>query len=350
MANQVATVVEWFKEPGQEVSEGEVIGEAEAEKTTVEIVAPVAGTLMEIRVPAGEEIPVRTVVAVIGAPAGEPGTRSRVEVTPAARRLAKEHKVELGDVRGTGPGGRITEDDVRHLIAPAIGPAAAEVIPLRGTRGTVARRMLSSLQTAAQFTLTTDADVTDAMLLRERLKADLGVTYTHLVIRACVLALQEHPRLNAVVTEGEVRVMSQVNIGVAVPRDEGLVVPVVRDTAAMDIRQLVEGVQAAVDEARQGHASPERFSEGTFTVSNLGPYGIDAFTPILNPPEVAILGVGRITTRPAPAADGVVWRQAMALSLTVDHRAVDGVPAARFLRSVVGYLEAPQLLVDGARL
>lgn len=293
-----------------------------------------------------------------------PGGPASVQVEPRARRLANQHGIDLSRVAGTGPGGRVTEDDVRRIVsgagdrAPASVPvmqmdgAGAEqsqprIIPLTGMRGAIARRMLQSLQTSAQLTLVSEADVTGLVKQRESLTRQFDVTYTDLLIKAAALALRKHPRLNAVVEGEEIHVHPEINIGVAIALDDGLVVPVVRNADRKPLSTIAGEVAGFVQRARNGKLIMAEITGGTFTVTNLGSFGIDAFTPILNPPEAAILGVGRIVERLTRRDSDLVWRLAMVLSLTVDHRVVDGAPAAAFLQTLRGFLEEPDLIVRG---
>lgn len=223
---------------------------------------------------------------------------------------------------------------------------AARVIPLAGMRGAIAKRMADSLHTMAQLTLFGDADVTELVALRERLKAQGDVTYTDLIMRAVVLALQEYPHMNAWLQDNEIRVQSGIHIGVAVAVEAGLVVPVVRNAGSKSLLDLAQETRRLAEAARAGKLTQDEMSGGTFSVTNLGMYRIDSFTPIVNPPEVAILGVGRIVERATRQGDGVAWRQTMTLSLTFDHRAVDGAPAAMFLQSIAKRLENPAALAE----
>ena len=362
MGMQDGTVLEWFKQPGDAVEAGEVLAEVEAAKTTVEITAPVSGTLARILVPEGETIPVRELLALIAGPgetlddepttpdaagvasAGAPPSAARpVQVTPVARRLAKDHGIALDQVTGTGPGGRITEADVRGLLEqPGAAPVAPETtVPLTGIRGIIAQRMHDSLQAMAQVTLTTEVDVTDLAHQREALKDRLAVTWTDLIVRACALALQAHPWLNATVEGDRIRLLPDIHVGIAVTLDDGLVVPVLRDANRKSLPQITQESRALATRAQQGRATAEELTGSTFTVSNLGGFGVDAFTPVINFPECAVLGVGRIRRRPAVVGDQIVAREQVTLSLTFDHRIVDGAPAARFLQTLVQMIENP---------
>jgi pyruvate dehydrogenase E2 component (dihydrolipoamide acetyltransferase) len=348
------TVLDWLKDVGDPVRAGECIAEVEAAKTTLEIEAPCDGTLARILTPAGTLVPVREVMAVIAFPGEEvsadaeppgaspaspppaagvpapPRPPAGAQVVPAARRLAREHGVDLAEVAGSGPGGRITEADVAAHLAEG----AAGTVPLTGTRGIIARRMVASLQGSAQFTLVRRADVTDLVRRHDHGELPEGVTYTDVLARAAVLSLAEHPALNAHVVGDQIRLARRVHLGIGIDTGEALLVGVLRDAGAAGLAELSARRRALTERVRARRADPAELQGSTFTITNLGPAGIDAFTPIINPPEVAILGAGRVTDQPVRDGDGVAWRQEITLSLTVDHRAVDGAPAARFLATL----------------
>jgi pyruvate dehydrogenase E2 component (dihydrolipoamide acetyltransferase) len=390
------TVLDWLKDVGDQVRAGECIAEVEAAKTTLEIEAPCDGVLARILTPAGTLVPVLEVMAVIAFPgeevsaAAEPlaaasaasaapepaagvpappaaGPAPGVQVVPAARRLAREHGVDLAGVTGSGPGGRITEADVRARVAGQDAGVAGQdagvagddagTVPLAGTRGVIARRMMASLQGSAQYTLVRTADVTD--LARRHDHGDLpdGVTYTDVLARAAVLSLAEHPALNAHVVGDQIRLARRVHLGIGIDAGEALLVGVLRDAGADGLAELSARRRALTGRVRAGHADLAELQGSTFTITNLGGAGIDAFTPIINPPEVAILGAGRVTDQPVPGPSGtpggsgdprdpgIGWRKTITLSLTADHRAVDGAPAARFLATLAGYLSKPTALL-----
>jgi len=281
-----------------------------------------------------------------------PPESREVRASPVARRIAREHDIDLTQVKGTGRGGRITEKDVRAILEahlpvaeePPPPPPAGETIPLIGMRATIARRMYESLQTMAQLTLHSEADVTELVALRERLKQSAPITYTDLIVRACALALRQHPHLNATLDGEAIRLLPHINIGVAVALEDGLIVPVIADADRKPITELAQARLRLVERARAGQLTMEEVSGGTFTVTNLGAYGIDGFTPIVNPPEAAILGVGRIVDQVVIHQGKVAQRAMLTLSLTFDHRVVDGAPAAAFLQSVRHFLESPERL------
>ncbi len=375
------TIVRWLKHEGDVVTQGEPLVEVEAAKVTSEVEAEVSGVLARILVAEGETVPVRTPLCVIAA-AGEARTsaaaptepvvsaagtpappaaslQSGGQVTPVARKMAKEHGIDLSQVRGSGPGGRIVTEDVQRAIdeaarpAPSVPPAspsAGQIVSMTGMRGTIARRMHQSLQTSAQVTLITEVDVSALVQLREELKQQFAVTYTDLVVKATAQALKEHPRLNAWIEEEHIRLAQEVHIGVAVTLENGLIVPVVRDADYKSLREISQEMQRLASRGREGTLERDELMGSTFSVTNLGMYGIDAFTPIINPPEVAILGVGRITEKLVRVPRGAEWRNAMTLSLTFDHRAVDGAPAAAFLQSLGQRLEHPEETFAGAAI
>jgi pyruvate dehydrogenase E2 component (dihydrolipoamide acetyltransferase) len=280
-------------------------------------------------------------------------------ITPVARRVAEAAGLDWRDLAGSGPGGRVMRQDVTRAagqppqIAEQPGKPRAEAdqqvletIPLQGTRGLIAGRMLASATTTAPVTLNAEADARRLVKLR-RLLAQEGVnaTYNDLLLAILGRALTEYPRLNASLAGDEIRVWRRIDIGLAVDADRGLLVPVVRDVARKGLAQMAQETRALVERARAGRCAPEELTGGTFTLTNLGMFGIDSFTPIINLPECAILGVGRIKKRPAVAGGRVVTRRLVWLSLTFDHRLVDGGPAARFMQRVVQLVERPHLLL-----
>ena len=284
---------------------------------------------------------------------------TRLKASPLARRLAKEHGVDLTLIAGSGPDGRIVRDDVLQVAStipevptvetPAI-QQTAEVIAMDGIRGIIAERMTLSLQTNASVTLHTEVDATAFVELRgmlnDKLQArEVSLTYTDLLVKVVANALQEHPRLNATLTDEGIHLLPEINIGVAVALEDGLVVPVVRSADKVRLSEISGQVKDFAERARDNQLTPGELQGGTFTITNLGNFGIDAFTPIINPPESAILGVGRILKKPVVHKDEVVVRSMLTLSLTFDHRIVDGAPAAQFLQTVSGYIQDPYLLL-----
>ncbi|HEY2594906.1 MAG TPA: dihydrolipoamide acetyltransferase family protein, partial [Chloroflexota bacterium] len=337
--------------------------EVEAAKTTQAVAAPAAGVLQRVLVPEGETVAVRTPLAILGegAPLPTPpapaavGER-RVPVTPVARKLARDLGLNLDDITGSGPGGRIDEADVRAfaerrspLTVPGPAPGGpsepdAESRPMSPMRHAIARKMHASLQTMAQLTLFTELDATELVRLRERLQRDFPLTVTDLIAHAVARALVNHPRLNATLQGDRLVVHRHVHIGLAVALDDGLIVAVLRDAHQKTLASIAVEAKTLAEQARAGKLTPEQVTGSTFTVTNLGRFGIDGFTPIVNPPEAAILGVGRIVEKPAAYRGGIALRQMLTLSLTHDHRLVDGAPAAAFLQTLVELLETPYFL------
>ena len=274
---------------------------------------------------------------------------ARVQVVPAARRLARENGIDLATVQGSGPGRRILIADVERAIASPLEQDAQvepDAVPLAGMRRTIASRMMQSLQTMAQVTLTTEADITDATTLRGGLARHTGgLSPLALVIKATAQALKDHPRLNAVQDEDSYRVMLNIDIGVAVSLEEGLITPVLRGADGKGLAQISAESRELAAMVRENRARPEDVTGGTFTITNLGANDVDGFTPIINPPHVAILGVGRVVEKPVIHDGEIVKGRTMYLSLTFDHRIVDGAPAAEFLQSVRRYLEDPWWMV-----
>ena len=285
-----------------------------------------------------------------------PETRIAAKVSPVAQRMAQATGVDLAEVAAQKPGQRIQRQDIEAAIAArAEAPATAfqdaggETIPVSRVRSLIAQRMTESAHTTAAVTLTTEADATEFVALREQLKAShaprnlLVPSYNDLLIKLTSVALQEYPLLNASWRGQDIFIPANVNIGLAVDTEEGLVVPVVRAVESKSVRQIAAETRSLIDKVQAHKISSEELQNGTFTITNLGAYHIDAFTPIINPPQCAILGVGRIVKKPAVYNDEVVPRHRVTLSLTFDHRIVDGGPAARFLNTIRTYIEEPAL-------
>jgi pyruvate dehydrogenase E2 component (dihydrolipoamide acetyltransferase) len=278
-----------------------------------------------------------------GVQAPAPAAGKRAPVTPAARKLAAEHNIDTARLTGTGPGGRITREDVQQAIdagaqAPAEAPAEAQSIPLRGMRKVIAERMHKSLQDTAQLTITTEVDVTQLIERREEVRREFNTTYNDFIIQACAHALLRHPRMNASLEGDAIQLHSAIHVGFAVALDEGLIVPVVHDADKKPLKTIAQEARSLAEKARAGELKLEEVSGGTFTVSNLGMAGVDAFTPIINSPQTGILGVGRIVDKPVVYQGEIAKRSMLVLSLTFDHRVIDGAPAGAFLGSVADLL------------
>ena len=309
-------------------------------------------------------------VAAAPVAAAMPPVGGRIKASPLAKRVARELGVDLARVVGSGPGGRIIEKDVSAAAAaPAVAPmpvaaapplvaapavpdvAAGQVIPLEGVRRVIAERMQQSLQGSAQVTLVAEADVRRFHELRTELagrhESALGfrISYNDLLIRICAHALREHPRANSSLEGDAIRLHDAVNVGLAIEAGGDLVVANVKQADRKSLVEIASDLRGVVDRARANQLDLDDITGGTFTISNLGVYGIDAFTPVLNPPESAILGVGALREK-AVARDGEVTAElSMTLSLTFDHRIIDGAPAARFLARIRELIEQPYLLL-----
>ena len=283
---------------------------------------------------------------------------ARIAASPVARKLAAELNVDLATVAGTGPRGRITKEDVQQAHAaaaaapvPQTGPEGTRSLPLSGMRRTIAERMHASLRDSAQLTMDMEVAMDDAVKLRGALVEEwqdegIRVTYTDLVLAAAVKALRRHPAMNAAFAGDAITEFDSVHIGVAVALDAGLIVPVVKDAQTKTLKQIAVDSADLARRARDGALTLDDVEGGTFTVTSLGMFGVDGFTPILNPPQAGILGVGRIYHGVRWEGDAPVKAALMRLSLTWDHRVLDGAPAAQFLATVRDYLEAPfRLLV-----
>jgi pyruvate dehydrogenase E2 component (dihydrolipoamide acetyltransferase) len=282
-------------------------------------------------------------VASPGAARTAPVRGARVKASPTAKRLAEEHGLDLEQIQGTGPGERILRGDVEAALtareaggvqSPDLAPLAGD-LAYRGIRRTVGQRMLQSVQSMAHLTLAMEVDMT-------------RVTYTDMIIKAAALALREHPRLNSRLEEDAIRVQPQIHVGFAVALEEGLIVPVISDADAKPLKEVARESAELAGKARAGTLTPDELTHGTFTVTSLGMFDIDVFTPIINPPQAAILGVGRIVDRPAFVGDSgtqIERRSFLTLSLTFDHRLLDGAPGAEYLLSVRRHLERPYLLL-----
>ena len=367
-------IVEWLKREGDSVGEGEAVVSVETDKTEVEIQAPQSGILRRVLVGAGEDADVGTPLAILGEagedirglletagkrppkpvtaapsiPAGEGGAPAppvpaveRQPVSPVAGRVAKELGVDLSRVTGTGAGGLVTQEDVRAFAAagkavPVQETAeSAEVIPLTGLRRRIAERMSLSRRTAADVTTVTDVDMSDVVTAR---KAS-GFSYTAYVTWAAGQALREFRILNSSLIDDRIFVKNDIHIGVAVALEQGLVAPLIRSADRKSVAEISREIDELAVRARDGQLAPDELTGGTFTVTNSGGFGSLLFTPIINYPEVAILGMGKVADTPVVRDSEIVIRKVMYLCLSYDHRVVDGAPAVQFLQAVKRLLE-----------
>jgi len=384
-----AKITIWFKEVGDTVEADESLFEAETDKATVEVPASESGVLLQVITPAGETVPLKAVVAWIGQPdediptleevvesplyatnepetpgrsaiAPLPSTELRIKASPIAKRLAHDHNIDLGTVQGTGPGGRIVKADVERILdakkqtateASIATQFEGELLPLTALRRVTVRRLTLSARTTVPVPLFVDVDMTEAKRLREMTREEYErrfgtvCSYNALMIRSCTLALCEHPALNVQWTEEGVRLMHDINIGLAVAVNDGLLVPVVKNADKKSLGDIQMEISKLIDIARNNRLSPEQMTGGTFTITNLGTVGIDAFVPVINPPESSILAIGRIADRVIAVEGQPAVRPITSLCLVFDHRAVDGAPAAACLGQIKALLENPYLLI-----
>jgi pyruvate dehydrogenase E2 component (dihydrolipoamide acetyltransferase) len=362
-----AVIVKWLKSPGDAFRRGDGLVEVETDKATVVYEAEADGTLGTILVPEGGTAAVGQPIARLGEGDGaEPtatatdGTEisSRPNATPVARRAALELGVSLHGLVGTGPGGRITSEDVRRSAAggaTAAAKAAAtdgrgdvRVVELTPTQATIARRMAHSAATIPSFTVTVDADVSQIVALRRGTRDGGGAEAPSLndfVVKAAALVLRELPRFNASWADGRIECYSRVNIGIAVATDDALLVPVVADADTKSLAELARETRRLADAARSRTLQLDEMQNGTFTVSNLGMFGIRSFEAIVDAPQAAILAVGGVRRAPVEEGAGIVaFRDVMTLTLSCDHRVLYGADGARFLSRLRELLEQPLAL------
>jgi pyruvate/2-oxoglutarate dehydrogenase complex dihydrolipoamide acyltransferase (E2) component len=324
-------IARWLVSEGQEIAEDDPLVEIQTDKTTVEIPSPAAGIVTSILVEEGKVVPVGTVLVVIGGdpdgqpPAVVPERSSKARVTPLVRKIAQEHGVDLDSLTGTGPQGRITEEDVRGKAVPGEGRRE----PLRGVRRVIAEHMARAHREVPAVTWVEECDFS-GMDLKQLVPS---------VLKACAEALKEFPELNARLERDEIVFLDRYDLGVAVQTDDGLVVPVVRDCEKRSVEDLGADVARLAESARAGTLKPEELRGSTFTVTSAGKLGGLLQTPIVNHPEVAILSIGRIGPRPVVRDGEVVAAQIGYVSLTFDHRVVDGARAAEFGLAVARWLE-----------
>jgi pyruvate dehydrogenase E2 component (dihydrolipoamide acetyltransferase) len=407
---ETGTILRWLKSVGDRVEKGDVLYEVETEKATQEVEADETGILLKLVAQEGDEIEVGRPIAIIGEegeevpdeqpapseaapaaateapPADEPApphdasagptpaapetpsaqtspeareeaasrADGRVKASPLARRIARERGVDLAQLEGTGPDGRIVAEDVERAAAappawatPLAGPAEVEVVKLTGVRRTIARR-LTEAWSAPAFQIAMSADMRAVLRLRELLvertpEGAVRPTVSDILVKASALALLRHRPVNAVFADEEIHVYPTANIGLAVAIDGGLVVPVIPNCERRSIRELAEARADVVSRARSAKLTSDDLEGGTFTISNLGMYGVERFTAVLNPPQAAILAVGAIEERPVVDDGAVAIHPRMDLNLTCDHRTIDGATASEFLRTLKDFLEEPGL-------
>ena len=397
------TIVAWLKSDGDQVGIDDELLEVETDKATVTVSSEVEGVLTITAQP-GATVSVGDVIARVGTEAGaaeqnvspaiadpapaEPATVARqagpqgsagkandngngFHATPLARRAAALHSVELTEISGTGPHGRITRDDVLTFAgvaipaptsagaqptgapvaappapSPASLPVGAEQVPLTRLQSLIARRMTESRTYIPEFEVQTEVVMDAAVALREQLRSAVAddqplPSLNDLIVKACAIALRRHPRLNAAFAADTLHVAAQVNIGIAVATDDALIVPTLRDADTLSLGAIAVEARRLAGRVRTGEISPSELEGGTFTVSNLGMFGMTAIRPVINPPQVAILGVGAARDTLARVDGQIVDRKLMTLTLSADHRAVYGADASRFLAGVRDLLQSP---------
>ncbi|KEK23147.1 dihydrolipoamide acetyltransferase family protein [Bacillus gaemokensis] len=385
MAMKEGIVTAWNIKTGDNVTKGESIASINSEKIEMEIEAPADGTVLDIAVGEDQGVPPGTVICYIGKPNesvpqheensaseypalkielpienvqhpepyAKEGTKQRIKISPVARKIAKAENLDITKLVGTGPGGRITKVDVLKVVEEkaAISKVAeqeqSKQIPVTGMRKAIASRMHASLQNSAQLTLTMKVDVTDLIVLHKQMtevvqkRYENKLTITDFISRAVVLALQEHKGMNSAYIDDTIHQFEHVHLGMAVALENGLVVPAIRFANNLSLVQLSKEIKNVAAKAREGILGSDDMQGMTFTISNLGAYGIEYFTPVLNTPETGILGVGAIEHIPVYRGEELQKGSILPLSLTFDHRVLDGAPAAAFLRTIKQYLEEP---------
>jgi pyruvate dehydrogenase E2 component (dihydrolipoamide acetyltransferase) len=351
MAQETGKVVRWLKADGDAVSKGEPLVEVETDKVTVEIEAPGDGTLAAVSAVAGSEVPVGTVIALVLADGDEPvpsvvapeGKPARL-ASPKARRLAQARGVTLESLAGSGPGGAVVAADVEALsTAAGVGFEPGTVWRV------MAERTQRAWQDVPQFSLSRDVDASRLASWRDAARQLPGcdrIGVTDLLLHVSAEALRRHPRVNASWRDGTIVAGSGINIGVAVATEDGLVVPVVHDADTLPLASLVARRRELTDAARARRLTPGDVQNGTFTISNLGMYGVDAFEAIVNAPEAAILAVGRIVERPVALNGEIVVRPVLTMTVSFDHRVADGARGAEFLDTLASLVEEPAELDD----
>lgn len=368
------TIIEWLKQEGDAVEKGERLYAFETEKVTNEIESPASGVLHKILAPVGTEVMVGEDVAIISAPGekieelesaavvspeavssprelatpkAEKG--DRVITSPFVRALAKERGVDMSKLKGSGPGGRVTKEDVLAAPAPPAGvmPEVAETLPFQGMRKTIADRLTRSYQTAVHVVVMVEVDMTAAT--KKRLDLLQGIeratgsklTFTAILVQVVAKSLRKHPIVNSRLDGDHIKIFKSINLGVAVALDSGLIVPVLHDADKKTLEEITTHLARVTEKARNGSLVLDEVSGGTFTITNLGMFGVHTFIPIINPPESAILAAGLIEDKPVVVNGQIAIRPRMNLTLVFDHRVLDGAGAAKFLRTLKEELESP---------
>ncbi|MBN2324066.1 MAG: 2-oxo acid dehydrogenase subunit E2 [Spirochaetes bacterium] len=376
-------IVKWHKREGDKVNKGEPLVEIETEKITSVVESPATGILNQIVVQDDSTVPVTETIAVIeemeevesdqGGSAQEtagvsPGEKiereeavaverspAKIRVSPLAQKIADKHAVDLLAIKGTGLGGTITKDDVQKLVdsredgsPESVGPRILEIVEMNAPRRKTAEKLAQMHQETPHVTITMPVDATSVVEMRNDIKEAVEkktgkkLTFTHIFAKAVSLALEEYREINARLAEDKIITIEDINLGIAVDVEKGLLVPVVKNSQGMNLIDIVVKISDLMEKARSGRLSLDDMTGGTFTISNLGVYDVDIFTPLLNPPECSILGIGKIFKRAWVVGDRIEARPIVTFSMTFDHRIIDGALAARFLQRVKGILEDPE--------
>lgn len=394
-------ILKWHRKEGEKIKQGDILAEIESDKADMELEAYDTGVVRKLVIPEGGKAPIGALIAVIGdadeditsllsetsaaplsehqpAPkktepvasalpivatqafsqpqAGAAPADGRIKASPLAKRLATEHRLSLATVPGSGPQGRIIKRDIEKALsgklptsvrpAAEIRPGTAEEVPLSLIRKTIAKRMAESKITAPHFYVTIDIDMEPAIAFRDQINnaTEIKLSFTDLIIKAAAATLMKHPNVNATYLGDKMRQYHYAHIGVAVALEDGLVTPVIRNCEQKRIDQINIELRNLVERARNRKLKPEEYQGSTFTISNLGMFGVDDFVAIINPPEGAILAIGSIVEHPVVKNSQIVIGHTMKVTLSSDHRIIDGAIAARFLQDFKKYMESPAAL------
>jgi pyruvate dehydrogenase E2 component (dihydrolipoamide acetyltransferase) len=357
-------ITQWLVEEGAPVEAGQPLFDMETDKVAITIDAPASGILLKILCQEGESAEVASPIAVIGdagedyaailagsaaetpAPTQQEATNEQTFSSPRARTKAEELGLDCAAIPGSGPMGMVIERDVLAQNVSRPAASAGKQIPISGMRRIIAQRMLDSLNTLAQANHRLTVDMSAAAALREQFKAaDIKISYNDIVIRCVAKALTEFPMVNATMDEQYITLHDHVGVGMAVATETGLLVPVISNAHKLSLPEIAAKAKDLAQRTKENKLSPDELTGGTFTVSNLGMFDIESFTAIINKPEAGILAVGKMEKKPVVVDDQIVIRPMMQLSLTYDHRILDGAPAALFLRRIKQLLENPGLLI-----
>lgn len=381
------TVTEWMKKEGDQVQKGETIAKIMSEKVTFEIESPTSGILFKIIIPQDVEVSIKQVIGVIMEPGDDPSNintaikeakenfaqtigekvsvkkivdvgkvseeeLSKVRITPLAKKIAAQYDIDITKIKGSGPRGRIVRKDILMKVEelevkqPHLEPI--EVIPLQGVRKVVAERMASSFHTAPHASIIMKVDMSEVIKLRQHIEKEknVQVSYNALFTMAVARSLQEYPILNSLLEQNSIKIMKDINIGIAVATERGLIVPTVYGANKKGLIELNTTVDELIEKTKKDKLLIRDVVGGTFTITNLGMFGVEAFIAIINPKQAAILAIGRIADEPQVVNGQIAIKPIVTLSLSFDHRIVDGAPASQFLNRIKQILESPLQLIN----